>query len=66
MSEYNKYQRKAQEQKKQVQWAQENLDRAIARGESYATKILLVRSAEDLYNTYVRLANDAYRKAMSY
>ena len=66
MSEYNKYQRKAQEQKKQVQWAQENLDRAIARGESYATKILLVRLAEDLYNTYVRLANDAYRKAMSY
>ncbi len=66
MSEYNKLRQKAEEQKKRVQSAQEKLNRAIARGESYATNILLLRSEESLYDTYVRQANEAYRKAMLY
>ena len=66
MSEYRKWKAKADEQYKTAKDYEARRDRAIARGDSYATLTLLVKSGWDLYNTYVKNANDAYRKAMMY
>ena len=66
MNEYRKWLRKADDQKARIVSAQTELDRKIASGGAYSIALLRVQSEKDLYNTYLKNANNAYKEAMKY